>query len=133
MTREALRDGYVRLMQDVYQPGAYFERLQAFTGTPTFQFAPSRARYLREHFFERVMTQIKYWAGSAFIFLQLMRLSGDPVLRREYRLLAKKTLQKRFDPTLLFGHLVKCVMHYHYFTMAKQMADQQSPIVNPYQ
>ncbi len=133
MSRETLRDGYVRLMQDLYQPGAYFERLEAFTGMPTFQFAPSRAGYLREHFATRVMHQMKYWMGSAFVFLQLMRLAGDPVLRKEYRLRAKKVLKKRLDPTLLFGHLLKCAMHYHYFTMAKQMASEESAIVNSYQ
>jgi len=133
ITREALREGYVRLMHDVYQPAAYFERLEAYTGTPTFQCAPGRAQYLREHPGARVTTQVKYWIRSGFVFLQLMRLARDPILRREYRLRAKQALRKRLDPAHLFAHLIKCVKHYHYFTMAKGMADEQRPTVNTFQ
>ena len=33
MTREELRDGYVRTMQDLYDPAAYFDRLEAALST----------------------------------------------------------------------------------------------------
>ena len=32
MSREELRDGYVRLMEELYEPDAYFERLGAGLG-----------------------------------------------------------------------------------------------------
>ena len=62
-----------------------------------------------------------------------MHLTEDPALRQEYRRRAKRALQKRVDGILLFGHLLKCAMYYHYFTMTKRMTDQQSPVVNSYQ
>ena len=56
MSREELRDGYVRPDDEIYEPEAYFERLAASLGPGTTPFAPARAHYWRRHPVARVQT-----------------------------------------------------------------------------
>ena len=50
MSRDALRDGYVPADgRDLYEPDAYFERLDGAVGNGATPFAPARARYWRRH------------------------------------------------------------------------------------
>ena len=49
MTRQELRDGYVELMRDLYEPEAYFERLEGLYLRDRFRFAVPRQRYWRRH------------------------------------------------------------------------------------
>ena len=131
MSREELRDGYVQLMQDVYQPEAYFARLEDLIGIQGLRFA--QANHWREHFSARTVAQTKYLARSAFLFYQLMRRVTDPVLRREYRRRIAGLLRTRREPIKVLAYLYKCATHYHYYTLARQMAEHLCPVVNPYQ
>ena len=47
MTRDELRDGYVGLMRDLYDPDFYFERLENLYLTRRFDFGRARNAYWR--------------------------------------------------------------------------------------
>src|SRR5262249_20114710 len=49
MTREALRDGYVRVMNELYSPEAYFARLDALIIDARIDVGRGRSRYWRRH------------------------------------------------------------------------------------
>jgi hypothetical protein len=49
MTRDELRDGYIGLMRDLYDPEFYFERLENLFLTRRFNFARTRNAYWRRH------------------------------------------------------------------------------------
>ena len=132
MTREELRDGYVRVMNELYEPEAYFERLESLYLDERFEFGQSRIDYWRKHPWTRLKAQTTNLARSAYIAWQLFADLPDRKLRSEYRRRIARFLKVRRDPAVLFVYLIKCAMHYHHYTMARQMADEESPVVNSF-
>ncbi len=57
MTREELRDGYVGLMQELYDPEFYFERLKNLFLTRKFDWARTRNAYWRKHPWRKLKSQ----------------------------------------------------------------------------
>jgi radical SAM superfamily enzyme YgiQ (UPF0313 family) len=132
MTRDALRDGYVRLMEEVYDTDAYFERLAGSLGNGTTRFAPARARYWRRHPLRRVKAQAANLARAAVLFARLMTQVTDAPLRRRYRREVLRELRSHRDAGRLFGFVTRCAMHYHHLTLARRMASCDSPVVNSF-
>jgi radical SAM superfamily enzyme YgiQ (UPF0313 family) len=132
MTRDELRDGYVRIMQELYEPAAYFDRLEGLFLRDNFQFGQSRAAYWRFHPWAWLKAQTRDLVRSLFLFNRLMRLIPEAHLRNEYRRRLGRLLKRRREPTVLFVYLIKCAMHYHHYTMARQMAVKEAPVVNSF-
>jgi hypothetical protein len=65
-------------------------------------------------------------------FWRLMQWVPEVKLRREYRRRIGRLLRARRDPTVFPVYLLKCALHYHQHTMAKQMALGDSPIYNSF-
>ncbi len=85
MTRDELRDGYVDLMQDLYDPEFYFERLENLFLTRRFDFARTRNAYWRRHPWRKLKSQSVDALRATVLFLRLMKNVPDPELRRIYR------------------------------------------------
>jgi radical SAM superfamily enzyme YgiQ (UPF0313 family) len=132
LTREALRDGYIRLMEDIYRADAYFERLGAGLGNGSVPFAPARAGYWRRHPLARLKGQAVNLARAAALFVRLMRQVEDPHLRRRYRREVRDQFLLRRDPGHVFGYLIRCAMHYHHQKLAQEMKRNGSPVVNSF-
>jgi hypothetical protein len=132
MTREQLRDGYLKLMQEVYEPDAYFEKLEALYLRSNFQVGSGRAHYWREHLWTRIKGQVRHLTMSVYLFWQLMRGVPDVNLRRQYRRRIVRLLRVRKDPVVLFVYLLKCVAHYHHYTMSVRMAQRPTQVVNSF-
>jgi radical SAM superfamily enzyme YgiQ (UPF0313 family) len=132
MTREELRDGYVRTMQELYEPTAYFDRLESLFLRENFQFGQSRAAYWRRHPWKRLKAQARDLARSLFLFNRLMRSVPEAHLREEYRRRLGRLLKRRREPAVLFVYLIKCAMHFHHYTMARQMITKEAPVVNSF-
>jgi radical SAM superfamily enzyme YgiQ (UPF0313 family) len=132
LSREALRDGYVRLMEEIYDPDAYFERLSGCLGNGSAPFAPARARYWQRHPLARLKGQAWNLARAAALYARLMRLVDDVGLRKRYRREVGREFLSRRDPGHLFGYLIRCAMHYHHHTLARQMARHHSALVNSF-
>ncbi|HSL23764.1 MAG TPA: B12-binding domain-containing radical SAM protein [Vicinamibacterales bacterium] len=134
MSRDELRDGYVNMMRTLYEPRAYFERLDDFTTRPAFRFAPRQREYMRKHPLSRVAWSAKYVLGGAVLFLRLMHRVAQSDLRAEYRRrLLRLVARHKREPALWFAYALKCAMHYHYFTMTTEMSVERGAIVNSYQ
>jgi radical SAM superfamily enzyme YgiQ (UPF0313 family) len=132
LSRDALRDGYVRLMEDIYRPDAYFARLSGGLGDSSMPFAPARARYWRRHPLARLERQASNLVRAAGLFARLMRRVEDPNLRACYRREIAKQMRSRRDPGHLFGYLIRCALHYHHYTLAREMASHQHRLVNSF-
>lgn len=132
LSREELREGYVNLMQELYDPDAYFQRLEDLYLRGGFSVGAGRARYWQRHFWLRLKGQARHLAWSAYLFWRLMQGVPDAALRRQYRHRLWRLLKVRRDPVMLFVYLVKCAVHYHHYTMATQMAARQTPVVNSF-
>ncbi|OFW21436.1 MAG: B12-binding domain-containing radical SAM protein [Acidobacteria bacterium RIFCSPLOWO2_02_FULL_65_29] len=122
LSREALRDGYVRLMEDVYQPDAYFERLAAGLGDGSRPFAPARARYWLRHPMARLKGQSINMARAVVLYARLMRRVEEATLRRRYRRELRRQFLSHRDPGYLLGYLIRCAMHYHHYKLTREMA-----------
>ena len=58
MTREELRDGYVRVLRELYEPDAYFERLESLFFDKNFRYGTARSRYWRKRPWTRLKAQL---------------------------------------------------------------------------
>lgn len=132
MPREELRDGYVQLHLDLYEPEAYFARFEQLWLTDGFQFGMTRNAYWRRHPWAGLKAQVLLLVRCGLVFVQLMRGVPDAALRREYRRRFFRVIRRRRAPAVWFAFLIKCLMHYHHYTMAKQMAGQDAQVVNSY-
>ena len=132
MSRQALRDGYVQVLKDLYEPEEYFGRLDGLYlkhKTPSF---PSMREYYRQHPWRGLGESIKDLGRTAGLFTRLMWRVPEASLRREYRRRLVRLLRERPDPHLLLIYILKCAMHYHYYMMNKQMAIGQAALVNSF-
>jgi radical SAM superfamily enzyme YgiQ (UPF0313 family) len=132
MTREELRDGYVQAMRDLYEPEAYFGRLEDLYLKERIPFGAGVARYWRRYPWSWLTMQAKNLVGAVVLFTRLMRNIPDPELRREYRKRLWRLIKSRPDPNVAVLYLFKCIMHYHQYTLARQMAAQDGRVVNSF-
>jgi len=132
ISREALRDGYVSVMNDLYSPDAYFGRLDALYLDARIDMGRGRTRYWKKHPWTRVKTNAMWVAQSLGLYLRMMRGIPEESLRKEYRKRVWNLVRKRPDPGLVLFYIIKCAQHYHAHYMAKQMATGRSPIFNSY-
>ncbi len=130
LSREELRDGYVQMMADLYEPGSYFGRLEDLYLREKMPYNQAVVRYWKRHPWAWVKSQTRNLVISLVLFRRLMKSIPEASLRREYRRRLARLLNARPDPNILVLFLFKCAMHYHHFTMAKQMATGRSPIYN---
>jgi radical SAM superfamily enzyme YgiQ (UPF0313 family) len=132
MSRSELRDGFVKLMNEVYEPAAYFERLEGLYLRQRAGYAEGRARYFRTHRWQRFKTEASLVVQATGLFARLMLHVPDAALRREYRTRIWRLLRARRDPGLLMNYVIKCASHYHHYTMARAMAAGCGPVRNTF-
>lgn len=131
MSRDELRDGYVALMRDLYEPEFYFQRLENLYLTRRFDFSRARAGYWKDHHWRKRKSQSFDGLRAAGLFLRLMATIPDPRLRRIYRREMATMLRRRPDPGVLFICVIKCAMHYHHYTMSRHMVEERA-LVNTF-
>ena len=131
MTRDELRDGYIGLMRDLYDAEFYFERLENLYLTRRFDFARIRNEYWRRHPWAKWKSQSVDALRAFGLFLRLIKNVPDPELRQIYRRRMTTMLRRRPDPNVLFICVLKCAMHYHLYTMSREMVEQRK-LVNTF-
>lgn len=132
MSREALRDGFIQVMNDLYEPGLYFERLDGLFIDRGLDVGQGRLRWWKSHPLKRCKTEGVWLAQAIGLFLRLMQGVPEKDLRREYRRHLWKFLKFRQNPGTILLYVSHLTMHYHAYTMAKQMTSGKSAIVNSY-
>ena len=130
MSREELRDGYVRVLAELYEPEAYFGRLESLYLDDMFEFATARAEYWRKHPWKRFKAQLGNYLRYKFIRRRLTHAVPDQDLRIEYRKRLDKIHARRRDPSVLFAYAVKCGLHYHHYKMSQDMVRDDMPLVS---
>ncbi len=127
MTRDELRDGYNSLVRDLHDPDFYFERLENLYLRRRFDFVRARNAYWRDHPWVKRKSQSVFALGAIILFLRLMWNVPEADLRRIYRRRMMTMLRRRPDPSVLFICAVKCAMHYHQYTMSRQILEGGDP------
>jgi radical SAM superfamily enzyme YgiQ (UPF0313 family) len=132
MTREELSDGYVRIMRDLYEPQAYFDRVDSLLLDRDFRFGTAPTAYWRQHPWSRIKAQAAAAAGAVALYHALLRGVREKDLREEYRRRMRNAWRVRRDPHVSIVYAVKCVLHYHYHTMVRLMTQRERVLVNNY-
>jgi radical SAM superfamily enzyme YgiQ (UPF0313 family) len=131
ISREELRDGYISVMDDLYQPSAFFDRLDALIVTARLDMARGRTRYWKRHPLNWLMWQTLWTAQSLGLYVRLMRGVPEARLRQEYRRRFFNLLKHRWDPGIWLYYLIKIAFHYHAHSLARQLTSGEK-LVNSY-
>ncbi len=132
MTREELRDGYVHVLSSLYEPKTYFDRTDALFNLPGFEVGMAKNKRGRETPFHWMKVEAVYAAQALGLFTRLMTAVPDVELRREYRRRFFKMLKVHKRPGIVLLYLFHIAMHYHAYSMARDMVNQPTAIVNSY-
>lgn len=132
MSRKELRDGFVQLMQDLYEPNAYFQRYEDLYLTGNLCSGQARARYWRQRPWVRLKAQAAECVRCAALYWRVICRNPRPRLGDHYRYRLWRLLRARRDPSVLFVFLVKCAVHYHHYTLAEQIAQGKTARLNPF-
>jgi len=131
MSREALRDGFVRVMGDIYGVDAYFDRMDALFLGDSFRFEVDRLAYWRQHPLRAARRIVRYYLGFLVLRRRLMRGISENDLRQAYRHRLRNIARKRpFDPHILFIYAIKVAMHYHYHKMVVALSQSRRVVVD---
>lgn len=132
MSREDLRNGYIDLQHRLHEPEAYFDRLDRLFLDARFQFAQPRAAYLRRRPLRRIRANTIDACRALGAFTRLMLTVPDPALRRVYGRRFQRMLRARREPQVWMVYAIKCVIHYHHYTMSRQMTPESTRLVNTF-
>ena len=118
----------MRVLNELYESDAYFQRLEDLYLKDKLDFG----EYWRRNRWTWLKSQARNLFTAVVLFWRLMQCVPEVKLRREYRRRIGRLLRARRDPTVFPVYLLKCALHYHQHTMAKQMALGDSPIYNSF-
>src|SRR5260370_12127927 len=113
MSREALRDGFLDLMRDLYTPEAFFGRADALYLDGPLMPNSARARYLRRHPWHWLKSRVRAAIETAGILLHLMTLVPDAELLRQYPRRLWNVVNHPPHLTVLRASCVKRALHFH--------------------
>jgi radical SAM superfamily enzyme YgiQ (UPF0313 family) len=131
MTVGEMRDGWLDLMDRLYDAESYFQRFDDLFITGRLPLASAKMGWLRRH------RPLRYLVLQALTILgalvMLSRLWSD-TRTRPYRPVYAKYLRKLLvsgrPPRYLFQFAWKCIMHTHFAIMTRQMVRGESRLVN---
>ncbi len=132
MGARQLREGYARVLADLYEPKAYFDRVEdLFLGRRLAQ-CQAQARNWRRRPWGGLWKRLGFLARAAGLFGRLLWGVPDTALRREYLRRLGRFVGRCREPTMILMFAVKCAMHCHYHRFARQMQGSRARVVNTY-
>jgi radical SAM superfamily enzyme YgiQ (UPF0313 family) len=131
MSREELRDGYVRVLNALYEPEAYFERTDALFLKPSFDIGIKKLHpWISSP--RSLPLEIVMGVQAIGLFARLMSRVRPPSLRRAYRQRLWRFLKVHRRPGLVLNYLFHMAMHYHAYALAKRVANREEQLINSY-
>ncbi len=131
MTREAMRDGWVDLMDRLYDADNYFARFDALFTEGRLAIGDAKMKWLRRN---RPLSYLKMQTLTIFAALfMIAKVWTDPrtrPFRKTYARSLRKLIAARRPPRLLFQFAWKCIMHTHFAIMTRRMVKGESRLVN---
>ncbi|ODR96764.1 radical SAM protein [Methyloceanibacter superfactus] len=123
MSPEALRDGFIQVMQDCYDPDAYFGRLDGQFIDDDFKFVLHHLPYWKSHPVAWLKRSFFNYVKFGAVASRLLSVVKDDALRARYKQQLSRVVRQRWrEPHILFIYTIKVAMHYHYAALAHAMA-----------
>lgn len=132
MTRETLLEGYLRVLSDLYEPEAYFDRTDALFLDPSFDVGITKKRSWWRISPRWTWSEIRSAVEAAGLFLRLVNRVPDHTLRAEYKKRLKGFLKVHRRPGLVLFYVFHLAMHYHVWKLARDMKTKQAHLVNSF-
>ncbi len=115
MSREELRDGFIRVMQTCYAADAYFTRLDSQYMDGTFKHPVHELPYWSEWRMAWAKRCFLNYVKFGVVSARLLARVKDRTLRARYRRQIAGIVRQRWhEPHILFTYALKVAMHYHY-------------------
>jgi radical SAM superfamily enzyme YgiQ (UPF0313 family) len=131
MTREEMRDGWVALMQQLYDAESYFARFDALFIDGRLPLGSAKMAWLLRHRpLSYLKSQVLTIAAALFM---LARVWSDPrtrPFRPVYARSLRRLLAAGRPPRYLFQLAWKCILHTHFATMTRRMVRGETRLVN---
>ena len=133
MSREELSDGYVRLMAELYEPQAYFDRVDdLYRSTPASIIDRAWQAYASTHPWVRAGPQRGPLAAISRPLRppadQNSRSASAPRLPQAFLVF----LRARPEPQVLRVYALKCAIHWHMHVFVDTLRNRAGPLVNSY-
>ena len=128
MSQAELLEGYVGLMESLYEPSAYFDRADSLFIDGRLTAQGGQTRYWQHHRWRRWRAHARFYAGAFGLCLRLMRGVPEASLRREYKKRLLRIWTARRDPHVLLLYVIKCAIHFHAHLMIRRMTTNGSMI-----
>jgi len=120
LSRAELRNGYINVMHEIYDPTAFFERLEALNleGHLTHGRLGIDQHEIR-HPWMRVRHQAMHTVIAIVLAYRLFSHVKEKGLRVEYIRRVWRALTAGIGPRFMTNYLYNCAMHYHYYKLAQ--------------
>jgi radical SAM superfamily enzyme YgiQ (UPF0313 family) len=123
---QELRVGFIKVMQECYRAGAYFQRLDGQFIKGNFKFTLHQLPYWRTHRLAWAKRCFLNYVRFVLVCARLLRFVADKSLRARYRQQILRVLRARWrEPHILFVYSLKVATHYHYAAIARALAEAE--------
>lgn len=132
MSRAALSAGYTRLMSELYEGEAYFDRLDALYLAGGIVTERGWLGYAAHHPWRRRRRQTRLLLEVTGLTARLLWRVPERGLRQIYRRRLWRALRQRADPAVLRVYAIKCAMHYHVHRMLEALQSRGGVPINTF-
>jgi radical SAM superfamily enzyme YgiQ (UPF0313 family) len=122
MSRQALWDGHLQLLRELYTADAFFSRLDGLYLEAKWLPAAGRTRYLLSHDRRHwLRLRLRAFGEGLYLYRRLMRFITDSVLRQQYRHHIWRAFLRRPNPRVLRDYCFFAVMHFHHHSLIRRL------------
>jgi radical SAM superfamily enzyme YgiQ (UPF0313 family) len=132
MTRRTLSDGYVRLMADLYEPDAYFNRLDDLYVTGRIEIDRACRRYGAQHPWWRKARVAQNWLEAFGLMLRVFIGVREAPLRAIYRRRFWRALRLRRNSAVIRVYAINCAIHYHMHRLVRALEARDRAVLNTF-
>jgi len=132
MTREALSEGYVQLMASLYEPQAYFARVDELYLAGKVEVDRGWQIYAARHPWQRRARHLGMWFGAFYILTLVLAQVPDMSLRAIYLRRFWRALKARRSAVVAIAYALKCATHYHMHRLIGTLTARDRPLVNTF-
>lgn len=132
MTRDELSDGYIRLMAELYESGAYFDRLDDLYCSARITIDRAWQDHVRARRWPRWKRNARCLLETFVLIARLLARVPERRLRRVYWQRFWAFLRARPEPQVLRIYALKCAIHWHMHKFVEQLTNRTRPLINTY-
>ena len=132
MTRETLSEGYAQLMASLYDPPAYFSRLDELYLTARIPIERGWQGYAAEHPWLWRVRNLNLWLGAFLGLAFILARIPDQSLRMVYLRECWRAVRVRRNALVTMIYVLRCATHYHLHRLVLALSARDRPLVNTF-